>query len=109
MAQFSRAHTKLCEGQGAELIWRDARGRTFIRSGDIGSVDGEGFLKILDRKKDMIISGGFNVFPADVEEIVARHPDVRDVTSELRTLTTNVTTEVWGPSPVVPEPIRPGG
>jgi quinol monooxygenase YgiN len=37
------------------------------------------------------------------------HPDVRDVTSELRTLTTSVTTEVWGPSPVVPEPIRPGG
>ena len=37
------------------------------------------------------------------------HPDVQAVTTELRTLATDVTTEVWGPSPVVPEPIRPGG
>lgn len=64
----------------AELIWRDARGRTFIRSGDIGMLDEDGFLKILDRKKDMIISGGFNVFPSDVETIVGQHPDVKDVT-----------------------------
>jgi acyl-CoA synthetase (AMP-forming)/AMP-acid ligase II len=66
--------------QTAELIWRDARGRTFIRSGDIGMLDEDGFLKILDRKKDMIISGGFNVFPSDVETIVGQHPDVKDVT-----------------------------
>ena len=64
----------------AELIWRDERGRTFIRSGDVGALDEDGFLTILDRKKDMIISGGFNVFPSDVEEIVGRHPDVADVT-----------------------------
>ncbi|APE42392.1 hypothetical protein BOO69_02405 [Sulfitobacter alexandrii] len=66
--------------QTAELIWRDARGRTFIRSGDIGMLDEDGFLKILDRKKDMIISGGFNVFPSDVEAIVGQHPEVKDVT-----------------------------
>mgnify|MGYP000226926001 CR=1 FL=1 len=66
--------------QTAELIWRDARGRSFIRSGDIGMLDEDGFLKILDRKKDMIISGGFNVFPSDVETIVGQHPDVKDVT-----------------------------
>jgi acyl-CoA synthetase (AMP-forming)/AMP-acid ligase II len=64
----------------AELIWRDTRGRTFIRSGDIGMLDGDGFLTILDRKKDMIISGGFNVFPSDVEALVGTHPDVADVT-----------------------------
>jgi acyl-CoA synthetase (AMP-forming)/AMP-acid ligase II len=63
-----------------DLIWRDERGRTFIRSGDIGLLDADGFLKIIDRKKDMIISGGFNVFPADVEGIVGGHPDVSDVT-----------------------------
>ncbi|MEO0363154.1 MAG: AMP-dependent synthetase, partial [Pseudomonadota bacterium] len=63
----------------AELIWRDERGRTFIRSGDVGAVDEDGFLTILDRKKDMIISGGFNVFPTDVEAVVGRHPDVSDV------------------------------
>lgn len=64
----------------AELIHRDERGRTFIRSGDVGALDADGFLTILDRKKDMIISGGFNVFPTDVEGIVGGHPDVSDVT-----------------------------
>lgn len=64
----------------AELIWRDALGRSFIRSGDIGVLDKDGYLTIIDRKKDMIISGGFNVFPADVEAVLGGHPDVSDVT-----------------------------
>jgi acyl-CoA synthetase (AMP-forming)/AMP-acid ligase II len=64
----------------AKLIWRDERGRTFIRSGDVGRLDEDGFLSILDRKKDMIISGGFNVFPSDLEQVVGEHPAVRDVT-----------------------------
>ena len=63
-----------------DLIWKDNRGRSFIKSGDIGSLDEDGFLTILDRKKDMIISGGLNVFPVDIEEIVGKHPDVIDVT-----------------------------
>jgi acyl-CoA synthetase (AMP-forming)/AMP-acid ligase II len=63
-----------------DLIWRDDRGRSFIKSGDIGKLDSEGFLTILDRKKDMIISGGLNIFPVDIEEIVGAHPDVLDVT-----------------------------
>ena len=66
--------------QTAELIHRDARGRTYIRSGDVGALDEDGYLTILDRKKDMIISGGFNVFPTDVEDVVGRHEDVADVT-----------------------------
>lgn len=64
----------------ADLIWRDERGRSFMRSGDIGMLDADGYLHILDRKKDMVISGGFNVFPADVENVVGQHPDVFDVT-----------------------------
>ncbi len=63
----------------AEAVWLDERGRTFLRSGDIGSLDQEGYLYILDRKKDMILSGGFNIFPKDIEAIVGRHPEVSDV------------------------------
>ena len=62
------------------LIWTDQRGRSFIKSGDIGSLDEDGYLTILDRKKDMIISGGLNVFPVDIEEVVSKHPDISDVT-----------------------------
>ena len=51
-----------------------------MRSGDIGRFDKEGYLYILDRKKDMIISGGFNVFPADIEGVIGEHEDVLDVT-----------------------------
>ena len=78
--------------QTAELVWRDGRGRTFIRSGDIGALDEDGFLRIIDRKKDMVISGGFNVFPTDVEAIVGRHPDVLDVA------VIGVPHEKWGES-----------
>jgi acyl-CoA synthetase (AMP-forming)/AMP-acid ligase II len=69
-------------------------GRTFLRSGDIGKVDEDGFLYVLDRKKDMIISGGFNVFPADIEAIVGEHEHVSDVT------VIGVPHEKWGESPL---------
>jgi len=51
----------------------------WLWSGDLGYVDDEGFLYLVDRKKDMIDTGGVKVYPRDVEEIVARHPDVREV------------------------------
>lgn len=68
------------EAETEAAIWRDERGRTFLRSGDIGRLDEDGFLYILDRKKDMILSGGFNVFPKDLEEVLGAHPEVSDVT-----------------------------
>ncbi|RDV02460.1 long-chain fatty acid--CoA ligase [Sphingorhabdus pulchriflava] len=49
-----------------------------IHTGDIGFVDGDGFLHIVDRKKDLIITGGFNVYPAEVEQVVNSHPTVAD-------------------------------
>lgn len=47
-----------------------------LRSGDIGCLDDDGYLYIVDRKKDLIIRGGFNVFPRDVEDALNEHPDV---------------------------------
>jgi long-chain acyl-CoA synthetase len=51
----------------------------WFRTGDLGSKDAEGFITILDRKKDMIIRGGFNVYPREVEEALARHPAIIQV------------------------------
>jgi fatty-acyl-CoA synthase len=48
----------------------------WLHTGDIGKLDDEGFITIVDRKKDMIISGGENVYPAEIEKILAGHPDV---------------------------------
>lgn len=60
----------------AEASWHDAAGRRFQRSGDIGWFDADGFLHLLDRKKDVIISGGFNVYAIDLENTLMQHPDV---------------------------------
>lgn len=62
-----------------DAIWRDPAGRSFMRSGDIGRMDAQGFVQILDRKKDMIISGGLNVYPTDLEAVLGEHPAVQDV------------------------------
>ncbi|MBL6958177.1 MAG: acyl--CoA ligase [Rhodospirillales bacterium] len=51
----------------------------WLHTGDMGFVDEEGFLYLVDRKKDMIISGGVNVYPKDIEEIAVTHPAVREV------------------------------
>jgi acyl-CoA synthetase (AMP-forming)/AMP-acid ligase II len=61
-----------------EAEWHDASGKRFIRSGDVGRFDSDGFLVLLDRKKDMIISGGFNVYPSDLESVLREHPEVEE-------------------------------
>jgi long-chain acyl-CoA synthetase len=48
----------------------------FLRTGDIATMDEQGFFRIVDRKKDMILVSGFNVFPNEVENVVTLHPDV---------------------------------
>jgi long-chain acyl-CoA synthetase len=55
----------------------DAEG--FFRTGDVGRVDADGYLFITDRAKDMIVSGGVNIYPAEIEAAIIRHPAVQDV------------------------------
>ena len=51
----------------------------FFRTGDIGVMDARGYTKIVDRKKDMILVSGFNVYPAEIEDVVSKHPKVLEV------------------------------
>ncbi|MFL9986344.1 class I adenylate-forming enzyme family protein [Paraburkholderia sediminicola] len=78
----------------AEAEWYDPSGKRFIRTGDMGRFDADGFLTLLDRKKDMIISGGFNVYPSDLEAELCSHPDVADVA------VVGAHSEQWGETPV---------
>jgi len=51
----------------------------FFRSGDIGVMDAKGYVRIIDRKKDMILVSGFNVFPNEIEAVLSQHPKVLEV------------------------------
>ncbi len=62
-----------------ESTWVDPDGRRWLRTGDIGRLDDEGFLYLVDRKKDMILSGGQNIYPADLEAVLVQHPQVAEV------------------------------
>jgi acyl-CoA synthetase (AMP-forming)/AMP-acid ligase II len=77
-----------------EAEWRDAEGRRFIRTGDIGRFDEDGFLILLDRRKDLIISGGFNIYPTDIEAELLRHEAV------VEAAVIGVASERWGETPV---------
>jgi acyl-CoA synthetase (AMP-forming)/AMP-acid ligase II len=74
----------------------------WLHSGDMGYVDDEGFLYLVDRKKDMIDSGGMKVYPKDVEEIAVRHPDVSEVA------VFGIPHEKWGETPIAAVILRPG-
>jgi long-chain acyl-CoA synthetase len=78
----------------AEAEWFDEQGRRYIRTGDIGHFDADGFLILTDRRKDMIISGGFNIYPSDLEAVLRQHPAVADAS------VFGVPSEAWGETPV---------
>jgi len=61
----------------ARALRRHDDGRTWFHTGDIGAMDADGFTRIVQRKKDMIIVDGFNVYPSEVEAILYTHPAVR--------------------------------
>jgi acyl-CoA synthetase (AMP-forming)/AMP-acid ligase II len=77
----------------AETFWHDATGKRFVRTGDVGKFDSDGFLVLMDRKKDMIISGGFNIYPSDLEAVMAGHGDVLEVA------VVAMPSEEWGETP----------
>ncbi len=74
--------------------WVSPDGLAFIRTGDVGRFDADGFVELMDRKKDMIISGGFNIYPSDLEAVLRQHPDVADVA------VVGVPSADWGETPV---------
>lgn len=86
----------------AQMRWFDAEGRVYHRSGDIGRFDADGFLTLLDRKKDVIISGGNNIYAADLEAVLARHADVLDAA------VIGVPSPLWGETPLALVVARPG-
>jgi acyl-CoA synthetase (AMP-forming)/AMP-acid ligase II len=88
--------------QTREVEWFDVHGKRFIRTGDVGRFDVEGFLTLLDRRKDMIISGGFNIYPSDLEAELRLHPGVEDVA------VTGVPSGQWGETPVAFVRLRSG-
>jgi long-chain acyl-CoA synthetase len=59
-----------------ENVFREIEGKRYFLTGDIGHIDEEGYILVTDRKKDLIIVGGFNVYPRDVEDILFQHPKV---------------------------------
>jgi acyl-CoA synthetase (AMP-forming)/AMP-acid ligase II len=78
----------------AEAEWIDSTGKRFIRSGDFARLDDDGFLVLMDRKKDLIISGGFNIYPSDLEAVLVRHDAVAEAA------VVGIPSEQWGETPV---------
>ncbi len=84
-----------------EATWIDSAGTQWLRTGDIGRIDEEGFLYVVDRKKDMILSGGQNIYPTDIEAAMQVHPSLAEVA------VIGIASERWGETPlavVVPHP-----
>ena len=77
-----------------EAEWFAPDGKRFIRTGDVGRFDADGFLTLFDRKKDLIISGGFNIYPSDLEALLVEHPAVTEAA------VVGVPSLEWGETPV---------
>jgi acyl-CoA synthetase (AMP-forming)/AMP-acid ligase II len=76
------------------MHWHDSDGNLFYKHGDIGRFDEDGFLTLMDRAKDMIISGGFNIYPSDLEAVLLENPGV------VEAAVIGAPSEDWGETPV---------
>ncbi|MFD9734952.1 long-chain fatty acid--CoA ligase [Umezawaea sp. NPDC059074] len=74
-----RGHNVMAGYLGRPAATAEAIVDGWFRSGDLGALDADGYLSIVDRKKDMVIRGGHNVYPREVEDLLARHPDIAQV------------------------------
>jgi len=74
----------------------------WLHTGDLGRVDNDGYLYLVDRKKDMIDSGGVKVYPRDIEEVIARHPEVAEA------VVFGIPDDRWGETPVATVKLKPG-
>ncbi|MFN3512770.1 MAG: class I adenylate-forming enzyme family protein [Phenylobacterium sp.] len=89
-------------GKTSEAEWWSPEGLRYIRTGDVGRFDEDGFLTLMDRKKDMIISGGFNIYPSDLEAEIVKHEAV------LEAAVVGVASDKWGETPVAFVALKPG-
>ena len=88
----------------AEGYWTDpATGETWQRMGDIGRIDADGFVELVGRAKDMIISGGFNIYPSDLEAELDKEDTV------IESAVIGVPSEQWGETPVGFVVLKDGG
>jgi acyl-CoA synthetase (AMP-forming)/AMP-acid ligase II len=78
----------------AKAFWTAPDGSQWLRTGDIGRLDDDGFLTLMDRAKDMIISGGFNIYPSDIEAVLLALPGV------VEAAVVGVASDRWGETPV---------
>lgn len=77
-----------------DATWIDPDGKVWLRTGDIGTLDKDGYLYIVDRKKDMILSGGQNIYPQDIEAVLFRHEAINDVA------VIGIPSQKWGETPL---------
>jgi long-chain acyl-CoA synthetase len=84
------------------MLHRHTDGQAYFLTGDLGRFDEDGFLYIVGRKKDVIISGGFNIYAVDLEDVMLAHPDV------LEAAVIGVPSAEWGETPVGIAVLKPG-
>jgi long-chain acyl-CoA synthetase len=96
-----RAPTMMPEYYKQPELTAKTIGDGWLHTGDAGYLDEDGYLFLVDRIKDMMISGGVNVYPRDIEEIIIQHPAIRDVS------VFGIPDEKWGEVPVAAVVLHP--